>query len=291
MHYYSHHLGDYAKDTGHLSLAEHGAYRLLLDHYYSTETPLPGQLDALCRICRATSAVERQAVNSVLAQFFTATPTGSGVSYVHRRVESEIADYRQRSESASKAGKLSGEARRNRLSKTNDRSTDVQRMFNERSISVGHSVQPTNNQEPVTNPVPLALPNSVTTSEPTRTAERPRVEVEDWSPNPNAAEAESIVGLYPANGNRYEAQRAVLEAIKAGESPKTIRGKVAAHAARYRVLSPRDRQFCPALQTYFSEARWRDDPDSAPWTRHAPITRQQEIESAQKSHVSTEALF
>lgn len=140
--------------------------------------------------------------------------------------------------------------------------------------------------------VPIALPNSVTTSEPTRTAERPRqVEVEDWSPNPNAAEAESIVGLYPANGNRYEAQRAVLEAIKAGESPQTIRSKVEAHAARYRILSPRDRQFCPALQTYFSEARWRDDPDSAPWTRHAPITRQQEIESAQKSHVPTEALF
>lgn len=144
MHYYNHHLGDYAKDTGHLSLAEHGAYRMLLDHYYSTETPLPGNLDALCRLCRATSKAERQAVDAVLAQFFIA----DGTVYMHRRVESEIFEYRQRAESASRAGKMSGEARRNKGSESNGRSTDVQRTFNGRSISVGVSVEPTNNQEP-----------------------------------------------------------------------------------------------------------------------------------------------
>ncbi len=86
MHYYSHHLGDYAKDTGHLSLAEHGAYRLLLDHYYATETPLSLNLDSLCRICRATARAERQAVTTVLEQFFTKTDT----AYTHGRVEREL---------------------------------------------------------------------------------------------------------------------------------------------------------------------------------------------------------
>lgn len=69
MNYYKHHLGDYAKDTRHLSMLEHGAYRLLLDHYYATEKPIP---DHLCeRITNARTGAERKAVRSVLEQFFT----------------------------------------------------------------------------------------------------------------------------------------------------------------------------------------------------------------------------
>ena len=41
MHYYQFHCGDYARDTGHLSAAEHGAYRLMLDWYYINERPIP----------------------------------------------------------------------------------------------------------------------------------------------------------------------------------------------------------------------------------------------------------
>jgi uncharacterized protein YdaU (DUF1376 family) len=33
VNYYERHLGDYAKDAGHLSMLEHGAYSLLLDRY------------------------------------------------------------------------------------------------------------------------------------------------------------------------------------------------------------------------------------------------------------------
>ena len=31
MNYYERHLGDYARDAGHLSMLEHGAYALLLN--------------------------------------------------------------------------------------------------------------------------------------------------------------------------------------------------------------------------------------------------------------------
>ena len=34
--WYSFYPGDYGRDTGHLSLIEHGAYRTLMDHYYAT---------------------------------------------------------------------------------------------------------------------------------------------------------------------------------------------------------------------------------------------------------------
>lgn len=69
MNYWERHIGDYARDAGHLSMLEHGAYTLLLDRYYSTEQPIPA--DQAHRICRARSKDERAAVDAVLAEFFT----------------------------------------------------------------------------------------------------------------------------------------------------------------------------------------------------------------------------
>lgn len=68
MNYYKRHLGDYAKDTRHLSLLEHGAYCLLLDYYYSTEKPIPD--DRCERIAGARTEAEVAAVRSVLKEFF-----------------------------------------------------------------------------------------------------------------------------------------------------------------------------------------------------------------------------
>jgi uncharacterized protein YdaU (DUF1376 family) len=50
MNFYKHFLGDYARDTKDLSLLEHGAYRVLLDHNYATEQPIPNELDKLYRV-------------------------------------------------------------------------------------------------------------------------------------------------------------------------------------------------------------------------------------------------
>ena len=49
MHYYPHNIGDYRKDTSHLSLLEHGIYRQLLDSYYLDEMPLSNDLAKLMR--------------------------------------------------------------------------------------------------------------------------------------------------------------------------------------------------------------------------------------------------
>jgi uncharacterized protein YdaU (DUF1376 family) len=69
-------MGDYAKKTAALSLAEHGAYSLLLDEYYSTETPLPAEHEALFRLCRAMTAIEQDAVRSVADRFFKVEEDG-----------------------------------------------------------------------------------------------------------------------------------------------------------------------------------------------------------------------
>ena len=88
MIFYKHFLGDYGRDTGHLTIMEHGAYRLLLDHYYSTERALPPDLPTLCHIARAKSKVEREAVDRVAGEFF---PIGEDGQRHNRRADQEIA--------------------------------------------------------------------------------------------------------------------------------------------------------------------------------------------------------
>lgn len=102
MNYYEHHLGDYAKDTGHLSMLEHGAYRLLLDRYYSTEEGIPAA--QAHRLARARSDEERQAVDVVLDEFFELI---EGV-WINRRAEEEIAAARVRIDAARANGKKGG---------------------------------------------------------------------------------------------------------------------------------------------------------------------------------------
>lgn len=87
MNYYQRHIGDYAKDTSHLTLLEHGVYNVLLDWSYASEKPLPDTKIAIYRICRAFSAQEKQAVDAVIAEFF---PEVDGVR-VNKRADAEIA--------------------------------------------------------------------------------------------------------------------------------------------------------------------------------------------------------
>jgi uncharacterized protein YdaU (DUF1376 family) len=101
MNWYARYHGDYMKDTSHLSLAEHGAYTVLLDHYYGTEKPLPDDHIALCRICRAFDDHERKAVQSVMDQFFP--PSGEGTRR-NKRADAEIAKTTAISQKRSVAG-------------------------------------------------------------------------------------------------------------------------------------------------------------------------------------------
>src|ERR1044071_4360978 len=86
MNWYTHYIGDYLKDTMHLSLTEEGVYRRLLDNYYATEKPIPTDVQQVFNICRTKTAADRKAVESVLRQFFVV----DGEGYRHGRVEKEL---------------------------------------------------------------------------------------------------------------------------------------------------------------------------------------------------------
>ena len=96
MHKYFRAIGDYAKDTRHLSMIEHGAYTLMLDICYASEKPLPDDLPALFRLCCARSKTEQEAVENVLREFFTLTIGGG---WTQKRVLKELSDYSGTSDS------------------------------------------------------------------------------------------------------------------------------------------------------------------------------------------------
>lgn len=86
MNFFKLYIGDYQRDTAHLSVTEHGAYLLMLQHYYATEKPLPiGK--ALHRMLRAQDRAEREAIDAVAAAFWVATDGG----LVNGRADEEIA--------------------------------------------------------------------------------------------------------------------------------------------------------------------------------------------------------
>lgn len=107
MNYYERHLGDYAKDTVHLSMLEDGAYNRLLDRYYATESPIP--TDQAHRVARARTKEEREAVDIVLREFFLLTDGG----WVNRRADEEIEKARVRIDTAKANGRRGGRPRKN----------------------------------------------------------------------------------------------------------------------------------------------------------------------------------
>jgi uncharacterized protein YdaU (DUF1376 family) len=109
MFYYKHHIGDYRRDTGHLSLLEHGAYRQLLDLYYVDEKPIPNETDWVMRRLSAKTQVEKDAVLAVLSDFFTQDSEG----WSHKRCDSEILAYEEKADQNQKNGKLGGRPKKN----------------------------------------------------------------------------------------------------------------------------------------------------------------------------------
>lgn len=107
MKYYAHHIGDFDRATRHLSRIERSVYRDLIDLYYDTEQQLSLDVQSLCRRIIARTNEEATAVEQVLNEFFTKTPTG----WYHDRCEEEIEAYRASNSQKSAAGKASAAKR------------------------------------------------------------------------------------------------------------------------------------------------------------------------------------
>lgn len=103
MNYYQHHIGDYRRDTAHLSLLEHGVYRQLMDMYYLSETKIPEETEVVYRRLCAKTNEEKKAVDTVLSEFFKREN-----GWIQTRCDMEIKAYHSKAERARVNGKLGG---------------------------------------------------------------------------------------------------------------------------------------------------------------------------------------
>jgi uncharacterized protein YdaU (DUF1376 family) len=96
------HIGDYHKDTGHLDAALHGAYLLLIMHYWTTGG-LPNHDRQLALIARMTPPQWRKA-RPIIEIFFDD-------GWRHGRIELELATAREKYDRRVAAGRKGGNAK------------------------------------------------------------------------------------------------------------------------------------------------------------------------------------
>lgn len=99
--------GDYARDTGHLNNAGHGAYLMLLKHYWCNGRPLNDDDDELWRIACCDSKRAWQKLRPKLEFFFTK----SNGQLHHKRVDEELKRANTLVERKARAGRKGADVR------------------------------------------------------------------------------------------------------------------------------------------------------------------------------------
>jgi len=152
LFYYQHHVGDYRRDTGHLTLLEHGIYRQLLYLYYISEKPIDAT--AIRLICVRTTD-ECEAYNRVLADFFVER---DGV-YFHRRCEFEIQRFKDKSDKAKQSIKTRWNKNKELMPDTNVLPTNNEGNTNQSTNKPIN--QSTNNKEKKQKKVSVSMPEGM----------------------------------------------------------------------------------------------------------------------------------
>ena len=93
-------IGDYLGDTIELSAAEHGAYLLLLMHYWLKKGEIGDDIERLSRVCK----VDEKTCSFILGYYFTHEEG----NYRNKRADIEMANAESRRLSASENGKKGG---------------------------------------------------------------------------------------------------------------------------------------------------------------------------------------
>jgi uncharacterized protein YdaU (DUF1376 family) len=130
VNYFDFHIGDYMRDTAHLSLLEHGVYMRLLMAYYGREAPIPE--DSAERLAGARSPAERKAVRAVLGEFFTLRDGSWHQGKCEKQIEAhrEFIAEQQRKGRASAAARKANRGSADQQPEGNSGSTAAQPLLN-----------------------------------------------------------------------------------------------------------------------------------------------------------------
>lgn len=240
MNYYPRHIGDYIRDTAHLSALEDCAYTRLLDLYYMRELPIPADVDQAARIARMRSDDERDAVVAVLNEFFTLKADG----WHQKRADGEIKIANEKRQKARDNGKRGGRP---------GRATSDPTKANEITDPVS-----VDNPE-ITDPVILANPDesSPITNNQTPIANN-QSEVREISsrfPSPASTDHPGFDEFYAA----YPRHEAKKDARKAWNQMRPVLNRLLADIRqRLECRHWTDPSYIPLPSTYLRGERWND---------------------------------
>lgn len=262
MYYYQYNINDTLAETRHLTHVERSLYRELTDVYLLDEQPFNKRnLERLKRRVMAISEEEINAFNFVLEEFFVLDDD----VYRNEKLDLIIAEFQEKREKQSKAGKASAKARasnskafkeeeaitnqtnvdiplNNQSTSVNDlldsNSTDVQQTFNECSTDV----QPTINHKPITNNQYISphTPQGdfVVTTEP------PQGFADFWENYPNT------------NGRRKDKHKCLTLWKK--QKLETIAKSIVEHVKAMRNTKKWQSGYEPLCLTYLNGRQWQD---------------------------------
>ena len=227
MNYYERHIGDYLRDTAHLSMVEDCAYRRLLDAYYIRERPLPADLRECCKLSRAASKVERDAVAYVLREFFKLGDDG----HHQPRADAEIARFKDKQRKA----KASADARWAHTERNANASPNAMRTHSERNADGMHRAPVPSPQSPV----------------PKKTNTPP-------APGGGAGRFEQFWLAYPSKVGKDAARKAFEKRSPDAELLGSMLAALAAQTASSRWQKDGG-QYIPNPATWLNQARWQDE--------------------------------
>jgi len=134
-------VGDYLGDTGHLTTSQHGAYLLLMMHYWR-KGGLPDDDEQLSAITKLPLNIWKSYRNIIQAFFYD--------GWCHKRIDAELATMevksRKRAAAGSKGGTQASINRRNLENRANGRASQQQNSSNAAAMN-NHSHSPSKKEE------------------------------------------------------------------------------------------------------------------------------------------------
>ncbi len=226
-------IADYLGDTSHLGMAEHGAYLLLLFHYWRTQQALPDDEQQLQRITRGSKA-EWKAVAPTVRAFFKETTINGVRVLVHSRVEREMAEAKKRSEAKRNASRIANGVRW--ASQTDNSGTDLE----------------SRTAPPSPSPSPSHSANAEKSISATSRANPARSKN---LLNGNLKDFEEFWRAYPKRVKRGAAEKAYLKALQLADAATILVG-----AKRYaEIRKGEDDQYTSHATTWLNGKCWLDE--------------------------------
>ncbi len=221
--WYPHYVRDFKAKTGHLSLAERGAYRALMDEYWERQGPLPSDERALCRMIGAFPDEWEEIRENVLSFF----EVRDGYLH-HSRIDEEM-----------KSAIQKREAKANRIANARAAKAEKNNSVNGSDNKTVNSPANKTDNKPV-KPTPSPTPTQLSKD------------------NPIVSLGNDFWLKYPHPPNRGSKSKVIEKINKLPpDEQKLALDSLGAHRSAIEQTRKRNHDFQPCMaQTFVNERRW-----------------------------------